>query len=404
MGADLYIRNCTTVDATSRVGQPRRSISIIDGRIADIHAADTVPPQPSQRLIEGAGHYVVPALWDVHCHPGTAGPRDLTADRDARLSRILHNLRRSVAHGVCGARMLGEAMHADVHARDQLISATDVGLSVSAAGPALKPTGGHGYVTRPTDAEMPLLVDQWGSIEADDPHDLREHVKILIGEHGVDWIKIFVSGGIAGEAETHSDTHMSPAQVEAVCLEAGKHRVPVAAHAGNPSAVEMAVRGGVTSIEHGYEMTPANVADLAAHGTWYVPTISITHNVDRMRLMGWSEQTIAKAEEMRPVHRRSLDLARAAGVKIANGSDMRPTGAASVEEVLMLRDCGYPAWEALRIATEASAALCGAGDHAGTVEVGKHADLLILNANPLVDLNVLTSPTAVINRGRQVIP
>lgn len=399
---ECLIRNVHVVDAArGRVGAPQ-DLVIRDGVIA---APDDAPAaRPQGRVIDARGAFAIPALWDAHSHPGTGGPRDLRADANARITRIEGSLRDAAAAGVIGVRILGEALAADVYVRDRSRAGTGAASQqVLVAGPALKPVGGHGAVT--IDPRMPrgsTLTDQWGSLEAHDEASLVRAVDLLVTDLRVDWVKIFVSGGIAGEDEAHADTHMTEEQIRIVCEAAGGHGVPVAAHAGNPDAITRAVRGGVRSIEHGYELSAGNAAEMAQNGVWYVPTISITHNESRMRRMGWSDPTIEKARRMQGLHRRSLEHARAHGVRIASGSDMRPLAEAALEEVLMLERVGFSAAQALELATSAAAEMCGAGGHSGSLEPGKRADVVLLGRNPLEHLDTILSPTRVIHAGRPV--
>lgn len=396
----VLLSGCTIVDATAPQARADQSILVVDGRVAAVEDAGTLVDADVSRVVELDGRYVVPAIWDVHCHPGTAGLTDLAADRDGRMRRVMENLERCAFHGVTGIRAVGEALLSDVAVRDELAAQGETSLTVLVAGPALKPPGGHGTVPVEPGQPRPTLADPWGSLECTGAEGFRDACRELVQDHRVDWVKIFVSGGIAGSGEAHTDTHMSQAEVAAVCEEAHAAGIRVAAHAGNPEAIDLAVRGGVDSIEHGYHMTAENAALLAQRGVWYVPTLSITHNVGRMRTMGWSPTTIAKAQSMARTHRTSLEAARDAGVRIASGSDMRPLGRAGVEEaVLLARECFTP-WQALRIATAESAEMCGAGRDHGTVEVGKWASFIVTEANPFDGLEALLRPIATVWQGR----
>lgn len=351
-------------------------------------------------VIDSRGGFIIPALWDAHSHPGTGGPRDLHVDAAGRIERITRSLRDAAKAGIVGVRVLGEALATDVYVRDNVEDLLGASMLLRVAGAAVKPVGGHGAVT--IDPALPggsMMCDQLGSFEAHDDESLVRAVDLLATHHRVDWIKIFASGGIAGENETYTDTHMSEEQIRIVCEAAAVRGISVAAHAGNPEAITRAVNAGVRSIEHGYELSVANAAAMAERGVWFVPTMSITHNEQRMATMGWSPSTINKAREMQEVHRASLGNARAAGVRIASGSDMRPIAGAAPEEVLMLAQCGFTPAEALQLATIEAADLCGASEISGSITAGKRADLTILADNPLEHLASIVRPITVVNKG-----
>jgi imidazolonepropionase-like amidohydrolase len=296
---------------------------------------------------------------------------------------------------MAGVRILGEALGADVHVRDELDGRPGQPL-VKVAGRPLKVPGGHGHdpVYSPTG-----LADPWGGIECVDEEQITQEVRRLCRDLRVDWIKLFVSGGISGAQETYRDTQMDLELIRAACLEADRWNVPVAAHAGNPEAVARSLAGGVASIEHGYELSDENVEHMAATGVWLVPTLSITHNTVRMRSAGWPSAMVEKARALQAMHADSFRRARAAGVRIACGSDMRPFGPASVEELLLLSELGLGFTEALAAGTLGSAHLCAADDAAGSIEVGKRADLLLLDSDPRDHIDVLRSPWHVLVSG-----
>lgn len=399
----IWLTNCTIVDGNSTPGREGMTIRITDGRIsAVIDSHDWTASAEPGRVVNLEGNFVVPAFWDVHCHPGTNGPQDLRSDPGPRQQRIRKNLQRCRTHGVTGVRALGEAVFADVTVRDELAEGSPASFGMYVAGPALKPPGGHGSTSLGDQMPAGSLSDAWGSLECVGPEGFGRTARQLIRDQDLDWVKVFVSGGIAGDQESHTDTHMTRDEIAAVCREAHHHGVRVAAHAGNPEAIEMAVLAGVDSIEHGYEMTTANADLLAAHGVWYVPTLSITHNRERMRTMAWSAETIAKATALAPTHRESIRLAKAAGVQLACGSDMRPLGRAGIEEaVLLVEECLSPD-EVLRIATVDSARLCRASSDHGTVELGKWANFIVTESDPLLDFCAVLEPRAVLHRGRPV--
>lgn len=398
---DCLIKNVHVVDVEAAKIFDLQDISVCGGVIDDLVPAGQGARSGGGTVVDARGGFAIPAIWDVHTHPGTAGPRDFLADAPGRISRIETSLQDAMKAGICGVRILGEALAADVYVREG-IARTDVGPTqfVQVAGPALKPLGGHGAIT--IDPAMPngsFLNDQWGSFEAHDEQSLIRAVELLVKHYRVDWVKIFVSGGIAGENETYVDTHMSEEQIRIVCHAAAEYGVPVAAHAGNPEAIDRAIRGGVHSIEHGYELSSENADRMAEKGVWYVPTISITHNERRMARMGWSVSTVGKAKEMQSLHRKSVENARASGVQIASGSDMRPLAQAGLEEVLMLREVGISASEALRFATAAAARLCGAEKVSGRLDIGKRADISVVAKDPLERIETILQPVSVINSG-----
>lgn len=399
----MQFHNCHLVEVESGEVHEGAVITVEGGYISSITTGAAATDTDPSKTTDMRGLYVLPGLWDTHSHPGIQGPVDIVADEQRRVEAVRRSVLEAQRYGVVGVRALGEALFADAKVRDEFSSEEPPLMLLEVAGPALKPTGGHGYVTPPKSlAGDVLLSDAWGSCEVDTPREIAEAVRSHVQNHRVNWIKIFASGGIAGENERYDQTHMSLEQISAVCDAAARLKVPVAAHAGNPEAIERSILGGVTSIEHGYELSIANAQMMEDRGVWYVPTMSITHNTSRMELMGWSANTIDKAVALQETHRTSLENARNAGVKIAIGSDMRPAGRASVEELLIFKDLGVPIPEILRMATLNAARMCQREAISGSLSVGKRADMIFVRDNPFNILETILSPEVVINVGQRI--
>jgi imidazolonepropionase-like amidohydrolase len=133
------------------------------------------------------------------------------------------------------------------------------------------------------------------------------------------------------------------------------------------------------------------------HDTWYVPTLAISHltpeQVDNDWERAWVKQRnmlqshCCRADAASDVHANWFRSALKAGVKMALGSDIRPLkDAALLEMGLWVKDGATP-WQTLLAATKHAAAVCGVADELGTVECGKLADLIVVGANPLADIN-----------------
>ena len=148
------------------------------------------------------------------------------------------------------------------------------------------------------------------------------------------------------------------------------------------------------------------------HDTWYVPTLAISHltpeRVDNDWERAWVKQRnmlqshCCRADAAADVHAAWFMKALTAGVKMALGSDIRPLqDAALLEMGLWVKDGATP-WQTLLAATKHAAAVCGAADDLGTVEVGKLADLIVVGANPLVDINNVRQLKLVFKEGRIV--
>ena len=184
------------------------------------------------------------------------------------------------------------------------------------------------------------------------------------------------------------------------------------AHATNPEAVKNAVRLGAHSIEHGYIMDDECIDLMLKRDTWYVPTLAISHLTPNQAGNEWERAYLAqrnlapslccRADAASDVHAGWFKKALDAGVKMALGSDIRPLKDAGLLEMgLWVKDGATP-WQTLQAATKNAAAVCGAADDLGTVEVGKLADLIVVGANPLDDIDNVRKLELVLKEGRIV--
>jgi imidazolonepropionase-like amidohydrolase len=167
----------------------------------------------------------------------------------------------------------------------------------------------------------------------------------------------------------------------------------VAAHTSGGEAIYTAVKMGLNSVEHGHWLDEKTADLMAQKGAFYVPTLLVNErNFDFDRAeMGVSDAAWAWLLRSRENNWHSLETAKKAGVKIVCGTDagfMLPHGSMNAKELELLVQGGLSALEAVRAATVTAAELLEVGD-VGKLEVGKIADLVVVNGNPLEDIRVL---------------
>jgi imidazolonepropionase-like amidohydrolase len=232
-------------------------------------------------------------------------------------------------------------------------------------------------------------------------------------EHGVDHIKLNLTGGIMGPAwDRHTHAFFLPEELEAAFRVCAQRGFRVMAHAASPDAVKAALRHGAWTVEHGYVMDDACLALFRERQAWYVPTLGITHlTPDQATTPAekrWVTQRaltpdlIRRAEAAVGEHRTWFRKALGSGVRMALGSDVRPVKDAVLLEMGLWVKDGATRWQALQAATRHAAELCGVGDELGTVEVGKRADLIVVRGNPLDDVEHLRALELVFKDGRLV--
>ena len=392
----LILTNANLIDCVTEGVTPDATVFIEDDRIVEVgysHASSS-----SASVIDLRGAFLLPGLWDVHIHPEYPVPPGATvAQETANFGRAL-----SLAlteGGVTAVRCGGAAHFMDVAWKRAFDSGDVVGPRVFASGYFLTTTGGHFL----TSGQARECDGPYGFVQA-----IREQIK-----NGVDHIKLNLTGGIMGpDWDRHWHSFFLEEELTAAFSIARQREFPVMAHAANPEAVKSALRLGAHTVEHGYIMDEECIATLAESPTWYVPTLAISHLTNGQAQNDYERRWLARrniAQELQcradaasDEHAYWFHRALDSGAKMALGSDIRPLHEAALLEMgLWVRD-GATTWQTLVAATRNAAELCRVGDQLGTVEVGKLADLIVVAANPLDDMNNLRQLQLVIKNGRVV--
>ena len=394
----LVLSNAHVIDCVTPGTVIEANVVIEDGRITEIADGRVPSHGPDTQVIDLRGAYLLPGLWDVHVHPEYPVPPGTTvAQETANFGRQL-----SLAlteGGVTSVRCGGAAHFMDVAWKRAFAAGGIIGPRVFASGYFLTTTGGH-------------FLTSGQARECDGPYGFVQAIRDQI-KNGVDHIKLNLTGGIMGpDWDRHWHSFLLEDELAAAFAISRQREFPVMAHAANPVAVKSAVKLGAHTVEHGYIMDDECISALADSQTWYVPTLAISHLTDGQAQNEYEKKWLAErniaqelqcradaaAEEHAHWFRRALD----AGIPMALGSDIRPLREAALLEMgLWVRD-GATAWQTLLAATRNAAALCGVADQLGTVEAGKLADLIVVGANPLEDINNLRHLQMVIKEGRIV--
>jgi imidazolonepropionase-like amidohydrolase len=310
------------------------------------------------------------------------------------------NMRRTLDAGITTARDLAGV---DAGFREAMRMGALVGPRLNIAIGAISPTGGHTDFVLPNGNTIPLAPRDFSNV-ADSDDEVRVVVRRLL-RSGADVIKVCASGGITSVTTDPDDIGMPERQIGLIREELERRGGrPIAAHAEGADGILAAVRGGVSSVEHGYGITAEALEMMIEKGTYLVPTLSSALQVPDRRLV--PSYIHDKKRRWATIARERLAAAVASGVKIALGTDSGacPHGR-NLGELGHLVDLGMSPMRAIMAGTRVAAELLGYGDHIGTIEPGKWADLVLVNVDPIRDIRALAEPDAirvVIQAGRVV--
>jgi imidazolonepropionase-like amidohydrolase len=204
------------------------------------------------------------------------------------------------------------------------------------------------------------------------------------------------SGGIVSPTDPFDSLQLSVEEIAVIVDVARGWNTYVMAHCHTSPAIEMALDAGVRSIEHGSILEPSTAERIAAAGAFMVPTLQTMESfLEFPDRMGLPPEKVAKLREVAEQAYRSIGVARDAGVKLASGSDVVGPWQGRRGEELMFKARVLGAHEAIISATRTNAELFGLDDDIGTIEVGKSADLVLVEGEPLDDISILADPDRV---------
>ena len=396
------IRAGRLLDVRSGRYEDNALLGVRDGRIESVGT-----PLPAGTPVVDVGDRVLlPGLIDCHTHiflQGTRGKADfpyqlVQEHRAHRVVRAVRALRIALDHGFTLVRDMGTegAGYDDVSLRDGVEEGVIPGPRLQVAGPAMSSTGTYSISGWRDDWKYPS-----GVIVADGVEGCRRAVREQMA-YGLDWIKVYANDGpgkrMTGDGYIESAPNWTAEEFGAIVDEAHARGARVASHATSDTGVRMALDAGVDSIEHGFSVRPDVARRMASQGVYLCPMLMPTDYVSEVRAR---ERTPlwGRASE---IQARSLRNCLDAGVKVLFGTDAGTapwTEVNQAEEFAYEHRLGMSTLDAIRSATSLAAEFLGVAADAGTLEIGKRADIVAVAGDPLADVSVLTGVEFVMKSG-----
>jgi imidazolonepropionase-like amidohydrolase len=355
------------------------------------------------RVIDGRGRTLMPGLIDVHVHM-TFGAMDMatlqspTLTPEAAQGAAVRGAGQMLLRGFTSVRDMGGPIFPLKAAIDR---GAVPGPRIWPSGAHISQTAGHGDLRAP-DEPPRRFTGQLSRAErmgATWIADGRDEVLVATRENlrfGASQIKLMAGGGTSSDYDPLDVTQYTLDELRAAVDAAEDWNTYVTVHAYTPRAVRRAIEAGVKCIEHGQLLDDATLALMADKGVW----------LSLQMLQGDSESMDpARRLKRRPVieaQRSIWGRARAAGVKLAWGSDILFDPAVNAQQasfLVALREVGFSPAEILKLATHDNAQLLALSGprspYAGTLGVvreGALADLILVDGDPLADLDLIADP------------
>ena len=397
----VLLQNVTVIDGSGREPQTGMEVMVNEERISALGRSGSLSfEHPDVEIYSMHGMTLLPGLIDCHVHIfADAGPEGrINADEPSGLAllRAAYHVRCTLEAGITTIRDLGGQEHMEFALRQAIAEGYCSGPRLVLAGKLLSMTSAG------ADAFRGMYR------EADGADEVRKAAREQL-KAGADVIKVMATGAVMTPGEQPGASQFTFEEMSAAAEEAHKVGRKMAAHAHGSTGILTAVQAGADTIEHGSLLceSPEAIRLMAERGVFLVPTLATsamtTHGAEIPSFMTENDRRLGDAPQ------RSVRAALAAGIPIAMGTDAGVPfvrhGENAIELVLMV-EAGLSPMQSIVASTSNAALALGLQDEIGTIEVGKYADLLVIDGDPLADISILTQKERirmVMHNGRIVI-
>jgi imidazolonepropionase-like amidohydrolase len=402
----VVLKAARLIDGTGAAAIKNAVVVVTDNMITAVGTAGSVNIPANAKTIDLGDVTLLPGFIDAHTHligrvlGDPAGDTALVRDFESFAAIIsVQHARDTLMAGFTTVRNVGASgKFDDMALRKAINEGWTPGPRMMSAGHAIGIRGGH----CDENGFRPGLFDP--GIEegiADGPEQIRAAVRYQI-KYGADVIKTCATGGVLSEGDAVGATQYTFEELKALVDEANKLERKVAAHAHGAEGIKLAVRAGVSSIEHGSFLDEEGARLMKERGTFLVPTLSAAEGVESAAKTGVlkglrAEKALAAAAAVR----HAIKLAVANKIPIALGTDagVVPHGRNAHEFVLMVQWGGMSRMDAIVAGTSSAAKLLGWDKKIGSLTAGKWADVVAVPGDPLQDIENMQKVVFVMKNG-----
>lgn len=403
-GQNTFLHCGKLIDTRNGKVLEQMTIVVSGDQITALEKGYKAPSAPEDMVIDLKDKTVLPGLIDMHVHlelesnPKRYLQKFTLNDVDIAFQSTVY-AKNTLMAGFTTVRDLG-GTGVNIALRDAIARGLVEGPRIYTAGKSLATTGGH---ADPTNGMRKELMGNPGPDEGvvNGIEDARKAVRQRY-KNGADMIKITATGGVLSMAKNGQNPQFTLEEIKAICETAKDYDMHVAAHAHGDEGMQRAILGGVKTIEHGTLMSEETMDLMKQHEVFYVPTITAGKEVGEKALIPgfYPEMIVPKALEIGPKIQGTFAKAYKKGVKIAFGTDAGVfTHGLNGKEFFYMVEAGMNEMEAIQSATITNAGILK-NEGLGEIAVGKYADIIAVDEDPLKNVRTLENVSFVMKNGK----
>lgn len=397
----IGIKNGNVFNGKEFIGKV--NVYIDQGKIVEVTKED----REVKEEIDAKDMFVMPGLIDSHIHlsgiKGGSLLKILFEKPEYRVLKASRWLERLLVAGFTTVRDCGETISLSL--KRAVSEGIIKGPKIIAAGSPISQTFGHGELSH----DLPIEISPGFSVLCDGIESCIHTARKVLRD-GSDFIKVFATGGVLSQRDKPENPQLSYEEIRAIVSEAEKVNTYVAAHAHGDRGAKIVIEAGVKTLEHGTLLKDDTLKMMVQKNVTLTPTLTIQEVIYRYgKQIGVDEWGLEKIAIVRESIANVVKKAKEYGVTIIAGTDLGfetglediDIGKNWIEGVLLVERGGLSNSEALRAMTYNSA--LAIGSNSGLIDRGKDADIIIINGNPLENINDISKVTRVIQNGKLVV-
>jgi imidazolonepropionase-like amidohydrolase len=397
VSVSLELHGGVLIDGTGRDPIEDAVVRIEGERIVDV-SAGAQAARVSDEVIELDGLTLLPGLIDLHSHMGVVATANVEAMSPAMMAA--HLFRNSELCLMSGHTTAREVAGADGALREVIDLGLVPGPRLFPSGPMLSQSGGHGDHTPRFRGHEHHFAGLAGLTKTSEICDGVDGVRLAAREafrQGATQLKVCISGGVVSLHDRIEDTQFTVAELKAAVEEAKARNTYVTAHAINCESIHNGLDAGLECFEHGSFLDERTAARMVQAGAALVPTMTVVHLLTK-EWKAWDipEAVLPRMQGLEAATAAAVKLAFEMGVIIGSGTDLLGPEQNRRGLEIGLKAGVIGPMAAIVSATQTSARILRRSDDLGTVEVGKLADVIAVDGDPLSDPFVFDRPDLVV--------